>query len=98
MDSSKESKKGRDTHTSGHSSTQQNESLKKENTGPINTATNHTDENDFTHPQPDNSAPVCESKEPDSAVGVTVATNHTDDKGFTTPGEDMSKGCNARKL
>ncbi|OAA73331.1 hypothetical protein ISF_00232 [Cordyceps fumosorosea ARSEF 2679] len=92
MESFKENKGERVDQASMNSSAPGSESLKKDNTGPITTATNRVDQSGFTHPQHDMSAPGSKRQEPDSAAGVTTATNITDDKGFTTPGEDMSKG------
>ncbi|KAJ3495080.1 hypothetical protein NLG97_g3653 [Lecanicillium saksenae] len=98
MGPSKEDNNGAGSHTSANSSTPHKESTRKENTGPITTATNRTDDKVFTHPQHDMSAPGCKSREPDSAAGMTTAVNHTGDDGFTTPGEDMSQGRKTRKL
>ncbi|KAM3503725.1 hypothetical protein MY11210_008612 [Beauveria gryllotalpidicola] len=62
---------------------------KTQNTGPIATATNTTDDAGFTHPQHDMSAPGRSSSGQGFAGGVTTATNRTTDSGFTTPGQDM---------
>lgn len=69
---------------------------KSQNTGPITTATNTTNNAGFTNSQHDMSAPGRNTAHEDisSAGGITTATNRTTASGFTSPGQDM--GGNAR--
>lgn len=62
---------------------------KSQNTGTITTATNATNEDGFTHPQHNMSAPGRSTSREESAGGITTSTNRTTDSGFTSPGQDM---------
>ncbi|KAJ6787615.1 hypothetical protein PWT90_10141 [Aphanocladium album] len=79
----------RDQYRSTTTADSFNDVPKTQNTGPITTATNATDQSGFTHPQHDMSAPGRRTSDEHRAGGVTPPTNRTTDSGFTSPGQDM---------
>lgn len=79
----------KDQYRSGNTADGFNDVPKSQNTGPITTATNTTNESGFTHPEHDMSAAGRSTSDEDRAGGITTATNRTTGSGFTSPGQDM---------